>query len=79
MTVAFSRGSVFAVRFQMHLSVYSFHFKCLQSGQRFQMYAFSLKTMSVFDRLSVDDSAEKRFKKYVFSIEAAKVSQGLVT
>ena len=43
------------------------------------MYAFSLKTMSVFDRLSVDDSAEKRFKKYAFSIEKAMVSQGLVT
>ena len=52
-----------------------FVFKCLQSGQRFQMYAFSTKTIIVFDRCSVDDRP-KRIEKYAFSNENALVWTG---
>lgn len=40
-------------------------FKCLYSGERFQMHAFTKKTTKVFDRLS-GDSGWKRIGEYGF-------------
>ena len=62
--LVFSKAFVFAV-----------HTKCLHSGERFHMYAFSMKTISVFDRSSVDDS-RKRIEKYAFSNENPLVWSG---
>lgn len=53
--------SVFeSLRFRRpHWDDSSLFFKCLLSELRFQMYAFSFKTMSVFDRISVDDRRKR--------------------
>ena len=48
----------------------SLRFRRLHSGKRFQMYAFSMKMISVFDRCSVDDR-RKRIEKYAISNENA--------
>ena len=46
-------------------------FKCLHFEQRFEMYAFSLKTMSVFDRCSVDDGGLKTHQRKRISEDGA--------
>ena len=58
----------------VHTNVFSFGsvFKCLHSGQRFQMYAFSMKTLSVVV-WTIGENASKgmRFKRKRISADGA--------
>ena len=62
------------VRFQMSTLIRNVCVSiCIHFQQRFQIEAFSVNTLSVFERISVDGSVPKRIEMYAFSNENALV------
>ena len=53
MTLAFSKATVFAVHIESDAFLKRCAFKCLHFEERYQMYAFSMKTIAFLDRFSV--------------------------
>jgi hypothetical protein len=65
-----------SIRFRVSTLIrYVCVFICIHFQQRFQIDAFSVNTLSVFERISVDGSP-KRIEMYAFSNENALVWTG---
>ncbi len=65
-----------SIRFRVSTLIrYACVFICIHFQQRFQIDAFSVNTLSVFERISVD-GRPKRIEMYAFSIENALVWTG---